>query len=71
MEDVHAGALRAVSLEVGAGAVIGLAGAAGSGVHDLFDAIRGWRPYTQGRVLIDGGVYGLSALKRGGGLADG
>jgi len=46
--------LRGVSLTVGAGEILGLAGVAGNGQRELAEAVTGMRPFTRGSVVVDG-----------------
>jgi len=46
--------LRAVSLEVCAGEVLGIAGVSGNGQRELAETITGLRRITSGRVLLEG-----------------
>ncbi len=47
-------ALKAVSLDVRAGEIVGLAGVSGNGQTELAQVLAGLRPVTQGKVLIYG-----------------
>jgi general nucleoside transport system ATP-binding protein len=47
-------ALRGVSLTVAAGEILGVAGVAGNGQHELAEVITGMRQPRSGRVLLDG-----------------
>src|SRR2546423_3802089 len=47
-------AVRAVSLEVRAGEIVGIAGVDGNGQTELIDAITGLRRPTSGRVVVEG-----------------
>jgi simple sugar transport system ATP-binding protein len=47
-------ALRAVSLEVGVGEILGIAGVAGNGQRELAQVITGLRTPTGGKILLDG-----------------
>lgn len=47
-------ALAGVDLIVGAGELVGVAGVAGSGQRELYEAVLGLRPLTQGSVWIAG-----------------
>ncbi|MEJ2211177.1 MAG: ABC transporter ATP-binding protein, partial [Anaerolineae bacterium] len=46
-------ALRAISLEIRAGEILGIAGVAGNGQRELAEIISGLRPCTGGRVLVN------------------
>jgi ribose transport system ATP-binding protein len=54
LEGVTGGALREASLVVAAGEVVGLAGLAGSGVHDVGPLLAGQLPMRAGSVRLDG-----------------
>lgn len=47
-------ALRDVSLTLRAGQILGVAGVAGNGQHELAEVIAGLRPVEQGRILLNG-----------------
>jgi ABC-type uncharacterized transport system ATPase subunit len=47
-------ALRGVSLTVGAGEIVAIAGVAGNGQRELAETVTGMRPATQGEVVVDG-----------------
>jgi ribose transport system ATP-binding protein len=51
---VSAGPIREVSLELGTGEVLGVAGLVGSGRTSLLEAIYGALPIQTGKMLIDG-----------------
>jgi len=68
LEDVEAQnergllALKRVSLEVGVGEILGIAGVAGNGQHELAQVVAGLRLPTHGRVHLDGrDVTGIGA----------
>jgi ABC-type uncharacterized transport system ATPase subunit len=52
--------VKGVSLRVGAGEIVAVAGVAGNGQRELAEAITGLRPHTRGDVRVDG-----VALKNG------
>ena len=54
LEDVHAGRLHGVSLEVRRGEIVGVAGVEGNGQRDLADTIMGLREVESGRIELDG-----------------
>jgi ribose transport system ATP-binding protein len=54
LRDVHAGPLRGVSLTVGAGEVVGVAGLVGSGRTSLLRAIYGALELRSGAIALDG-----------------
>jgi simple sugar transport system ATP-binding protein len=55
-------ALKAIHLELGPGEILGIAGVAGNGQHELAQVVTGLRPTTTGRMLLDGvDVTGSSA----------
>ncbi len=56
LTDVVSGRLQGLSLTVDRGEVVGLAGLAGSGVHDLPDCLLGRQRLVSGRVRVDGKV---------------
>jgi ribose transport system ATP-binding protein len=64
-------ALRDVSLELGAGEVVGLTGLAGSGYAELAYALFGASPGTTGRIELNGSAYDLAALTPAQALAAG
>ena len=45
--------LKDISLEIGAGEILGIAGVAGNGQNDLAEVITGLRPVEQGQILIN------------------
>ncbi len=47
-------AVRDVSLDVGAGEILGIAGVEGNGQHELVEALAGLRPHTAGSIGVDG-----------------
>jgi ABC-type uncharacterized transport system ATPase subunit/ABC-type uncharacterized transport system permease subunit len=47
-------AVRGVSFSVRAGEILGIAGVQGNGQTELVEALTGLRPYTQGRMWLDG-----------------
>jgi simple sugar transport system ATP-binding protein len=53
-DDRRLEAVRGLSLEVGAGEIVGLAGVDGNGQAELIDAITGLRPPTAGTITVDG-----------------
>ncbi len=53
-EDVHAGRLEGATFGVARGEVVGMAGLAGSGVHDVPRVLLGRVPLERGSVLADG-----------------
>ncbi len=59
LQNVHAAndkglpALRGVSLEVRQGEILGIAGVAGNGQHELAEVVTGLRPITAGQVVIN------------------
>jgi simple sugar transport system ATP-binding protein len=68
LEDVEAQnergllALKRVSLEVGVGEILGIAGVAGNGQHELAQVVAGLRTPSHGRVRLDGrDVTGIGA----------
>jgi ABC-type uncharacterized transport system ATPase subunit len=75
LEDVEAPnergllALKKVSLEVGVGEILGIAGVAGNGQHELAQVVAGLRIPTHGRVRLDGrdvtGVGARAMTRRG------
>ncbi|GIE77225.1 multidrug ABC transporter ATP-binding protein [Actinoplanes philippinensis] len=54
VRDLTGGAYRQVSLQVGAGEIVGLAGAAGSGRTELAETVVGLRSADSGRIEIAG-----------------
>ncbi|CAN5648795.1 sugar ABC transporter ATP-binding protein [soil metagenome] len=54
LHDYSVGPLEGISLEVGSGEVVGLAGLLGSGRSTLLQSLFGTRPARAGRVAIDG-----------------
>jgi simple sugar transport system ATP-binding protein len=54
LQDVSAGRLRGLSLEVRAGEIVGVAGVEGNGQRDLADAIMGLRPVESGSIVLEG-----------------
>ena len=52
--DRGAPAVRGVSLTVGAGELVGIAGVSGNGQRELGEALVGLRPVASGRVVLDG-----------------
>jgi simple sugar transport system ATP-binding protein len=46
--------LKAVTLQVQSGEILGVAGVSGNGQHELAQVIAGLRPVTDGEILIDG-----------------
>jgi simple sugar transport system ATP-binding protein len=60
LEDVNAldyrglPALRGIDLEVATGEIVGIAGVAGNGQHELAQVVTGLRVPTRGRILLDG-----------------
>jgi simple sugar transport system ATP-binding protein len=52
--DRGAEALRGITLDVGAGEILGIAGVAGNGQRELAEAITGMRPATAGSVAVAG-----------------
>ncbi len=56
--------VNALTLDVRAGEVLGLAGVQGNGQTELVEAITGLRPVRAGRVLIDGQDYTGAAPRR-------
>jgi ABC-type uncharacterized transport system ATPase subunit len=56
--------VRHVSLTVGEGEIVGIAGVAGNGQEDLIEAIVGLRPATEGRIAIDGIRVGFGATRK-------
>lgn len=54
--DRHLPAVRGISLEVGAGEILGIAGVDGNGQRELEEAIANLRPATQGRVTLYGSL---------------
>jgi ABC-type uncharacterized transport system ATPase subunit len=75
LEDVEAHnergllALKHVSLAVGVGEILGIAGVAGNGQHELAQVVAGLRLPTRGRVRLDGrdvtGVGARAMTRRG------
>jgi simple sugar transport system ATP-binding protein len=75
LEDVEAQnergltALKRVSLDVGVGEILGIAGVAGNGQHELAQVVAGLRLPTHGRVHLDGrdvtGVGARAMTRRG------
>jgi ribose transport system ATP-binding protein len=57
LEGVAAGHLRRLNLDVRAGEIVGLAGLAGSGVHDLPELLVGRIPVSAGSISVDGQVW--------------
>ncbi len=58
-DDLHGVALDDVSLEVGAGEILGIAGVAGNGQEELFAVLSGERPAPEEvRITIDGKAAG-------------
>jgi simple sugar transport system ATP-binding protein len=58
-------ALKAVSLTVGEGEILGIAGVAGNGQRELAQVVTGMRPAINGRVLLEGrDVTNLNAHTR-------
>ena len=60
IEDLHTlndkglPAIRGVSLEVGSGEIVGIAGVAGNGQRELVEALAGLRPTTRGSIYVGG-----------------
>jgi ABC-type uncharacterized transport system ATPase subunit len=54
LEDVRAGRVKGLSLEVRAGEILGVAGVEGNGQRDLAEAIMGLRSLDGGRVVLRG-----------------
>lgn len=55
-------AVRGVSFAVSRGEILGIAGVAGNGQHELVEALSGLRPPAQGRIVVlDGEITGRSA----------
>lgn len=54
---IRAGRLRDLSLDLGRGEIVGVAGLEGSGVQELFDALFGTRKLDGGSIELDGRVY--------------
>jgi ABC-type uncharacterized transport system ATPase subunit len=54
LDDVHAGRLEGLDLEVRAGEIVGVAGVEGNGQRDLADAIMGLRPVERGSIVLEG-----------------
>ncbi|MGH8883674.1 MAG: ABC transporter ATP-binding protein [Egibacteraceae bacterium] len=57
-------ALAGVDLIVGAGELVGVAGVAGSGQRELYEAVMGLRPLAQGSVSIAGVQLGRAQPRR-------
>lgn len=55
-------ALKSIQLEVGVGEILGIAGVAGNGQHELAQVVTGLRLVTDGRIQLDGAdVTGVGA----------
>ncbi|AYG63125.1 ABC transporter ATP-binding protein [Rhizobium jaguaris] len=54
LNDAGDEALHAVSLQVHAGEILGIAGVAGNGQRELSQVLAGMRPVSGGRILIEG-----------------
>jgi ribose transport system ATP-binding protein len=65
-EDVHAGRLQGATFAVAPGEVVGMAGLAGSGVHDIARVLLGRIPLEEGSVLADGEALAPDQLVRRG-----
>jgi ribose transport system ATP-binding protein len=65
-EDVHAGRLEGATFAVAPGEVVGMAGLAGSGVHDVARVLLGRIALEAGSVLADGEVLAPDQLIRRG-----
>ncbi|WP_122460154.1 ATP-binding cassette domain-containing protein, partial [Pseudomonas viridiflava] len=50
-------AIKKLSLSVRPGEILGIAGISGNGQRELTEALLGQRPFSAGRVLIDGQPY--------------
>ncbi len=57
LDGIAAGHLKQLSLDVRAGEIVGLAGLAGSGVHDLPELLVGRIPVSAGSISVDGHVW--------------
>jgi len=64
LRGVSAGPLRRISLAVGAGEILGVAGLAGAGRGALLRALIGALPLTEGSVLLDGRALPMGAPAR-------
>ena len=56
LDDDSRPALTDVTLEVGAGEILGIAGVAGNGQRELSEVLTGLRPVTRGSIEIDGAL---------------
>jgi simple sugar transport system ATP-binding protein len=62
-DDPHGTRLKAVSLAVRGGEVLGIAGVAGNGQDELFSALSGERAAPESRnIIIDGAAVGLAPI---------
>jgi ribose transport system ATP-binding protein len=57
LDGIAAGHLKRLSLDVRAGEIVGLAGLAGSGVHDLPELLVGRIPVSAGTISVNGQVW--------------
>lgn len=55
-------ALQDISLAVGAGEIVAIAGVAGNGQGEFFDAVSGEQPVAAGMVLLDGVALGRASI---------
>src|SRR5437667_9867485 len=67
--DLGTPALHNVNLTVHAGEIVGVAGVAGNGQHELAEVVSGMRRRTSGQVIVTGrparGSHPLEAIRRG------
>jgi ABC-type uncharacterized transport system ATPase subunit len=62
-DDPHGTRLKALSMEVRGGEIVGIAGVAGNGQDELFAALSGERASPEnGNIVIDGEAVGLSSV---------
>jgi ABC-type uncharacterized transport system ATPase subunit len=57
LDDLGAPALRQISLDVGAGEIVGVAAIAGNGQEELVEVLAGQRPPSEGRIHVHGLEY--------------
>jgi simple sugar transport system ATP-binding protein len=65
LDDRGRQAVRAVSLSVRAGEIVGLAGVSGNGQRELIQVLAGQRAKSSGRVFVDGAAFQPGRRQRG------